>query len=420
MKKEKSTMGILLAGMFLMALILGGCSSNDEPNELPNERYDIELTPETKAAATDLVDFYINFTKDAVSYVDANPNNRDKNIVVSPLSTYLALSMLANSSDEETAKEISDYLGVGDIKSLNELSLTLLRELPLVDRQSKMAIANSYWIDGTRSYSSDISNILTKFYMASMFKEDFKQGATVDKINRWCSDNTNGRIPKIIDEISPEVEAMLINALYYKSSWADSPFKAEDTEKDKFFGLNGTSDVEMMCSKESKRDFYRDENFEAFTLTFGNKAFSYQVVLPAEGLSPEDSNKLLTPEQWKRFGLESVSCNLTIYMPKYKNESKISLDDVFKSRGLNFCDDISFNLLNPVESGNIRFKQSTFLEINEDGAEAAAVTNNDVTMAPPILEPNGTYSVKLNRPFYFRIYERSTGACLLSGRISDL
>lgn len=213
---------------------------------------------------------------------------------------------------------------------------------------------------------------------------------------------------------------LLINALYYKGSWAGSPFKADDTEKDKFFGLNGMRDVDMMCAKESRRDFYRDENFEAFTLTFGNKAFSFQVALPAEGLSPEDSNKLLTPELWKKIGPESVSCNLTIYMPKFKNESKISLDGVFKTRGLNFCDDISFNLMNPVENGNIHFMQSTFLEINEDGAEAAAVTNNDITMAPPILEPNGTYSVKVNRPFYFRIYERSTGACLLSGRISDL
>lgn len=413
--------GGILVTLFLMVSVLNACSSSDEPKIEPNSRYDIPMSWETLESARNLINFYYEFTSDAVSYIDDDPHISDKNVVVSPLSAYWALSMFANSADVETSKKIMEYLGVKDTSKLNELASILIEELPKVDNQSNVTIANSVWINKNYSLMPSFSHILTQDYKASIYTEDFMLHSTVDKINQWCSERTNGLIPKVLDEISPEKILILVNALYYKGAWKSSPFSEKDTEKGEFHGFNGVSLVDMMYSPEALRNFYRDGNFEYFSLEFGNGAYHMDIVVPSEDLSREAANKLLTYNQWKNFSEKSVECNLTIYMPKFAKKCKVSLNGIFHHKGIEIFDNAILNQVQPVSDAESIFQQYSALEINESGAEIAAVTVDEwYSSDGEELEPGGSYTVRMDRPFYFRIAERSTGACILSGRIADL
>lgn len=398
-----------------------GCSSDNDPNNViePNQRVDITLTGKTKAAADNLTGFYADFTADAVEYVDNDESITDKNVIVSPLSAYMALAMLANGVDNVATEDIMAYLGVTDKDALNDLSLSLLTELPKADNQSVMALANSAWVTNSHGFTSDFSSLLTKNYKASLFTEDFSLKSTVDKINKWSSDNTNGMIPKIMNEITPGKLFFLINAMYYKGIWANSPFSSEDTHKGDFHGMMSSTKVDMMQSRERNRGFYRDDNFEAFSLGFGNGAFILKIALPAENLNAGDATRLLTKEQWDRFSTEGVECKLTIIMPKFKVERNLHMNSILESGGLKGLDYMDFSLLNPSDNGSAMIEQFTAFEVDEKGAKAAAVTVVGGETAAPI-SPSESYTVRVDRPFYFQLYERSTGAVLLSGRIADL
>jgi len=408
-------------GIIAGSMAFYSCSSDGEVVEpiVPNERKPIELDGETRAAAASLKDFYVGFTADATEYVDGDDMFKSKNVVVSPLSAYMVLAVMANGVDEDMSEEIVRYLGTDNLSALNSLASTLLDKLPVADNQTDMKLVNSVWVNKLK-LNPGYAGLIGKDYLAEINYEDFSGNTkkVLKKINKWCSEKTNGLIPKMYDDLDPSCMAIILNAMYFKGLWEEETFLTENTGKDVFHGSKGDSEVDMMYAYSKHRLYAADDNFDLFFLPFGNGSFSLMVLLPNENLSLEEANSMLTPEMLTRLRDGLVDCNLSVYLPRFKVENKLPLNDIFGLGNLNVDRPLMFNMFEPKQSGLVNFKQAAVLEIDEAGVKAAAVTGGEIDTAAPVA--GGSYSVKVDRPFYFFLQENSTGACLLSGRIADL
>ncbi len=416
---ENLTMACLLSlGMSLFT----ACSSDDSGGVVPNDRKDIELVGATRSAANDLKDFYVGFTGDVAKYVDENPD-LSGSFVVSPLSVSMLLSMVANGVEEDVQQEIAGYLGTNDIDALNSLASTLLAELPKVDNQTEVKLANSIWVNNRFKLHDDFSSLLSGGYGAQVNYEDiYGNPAKVAKnIGGWCAKQTNGLIPEMVDGISSDVYAVILNAVYFKGLWKEGTFLEENTKERPFYGTGETKDVKMMHSASAPRSYYKDDYFEMFYLPFGNSAYSLMVVLPNENLSLDKANAMLTPEFVSDFKQKMVRCNLTVELPKFKVNNNLGLNEILQASGLlKVTNDLRLDMFEPAQRGEIRFYQGGAFRIDEKGVKAAAVTSGTIMdeMAPIL--PEGSYTVTVDHPFYFFLTECSTQACLLSGRITDI
>ncbi|MDE6096666.1 MAG: hypothetical protein K2G52_10805 [Muribaculaceae bacterium] len=414
---------ILTFGTMLL-MIASGCTSGNEPGEIiPNDRVDIVLDGATRSAAENLKSFYVDFTTDAIGHVDSDSDISGKNVVVSPLSASMVLAMVANGVEGDISKEIANYLGVADVEAVNSLANILLKELPKADNQTDLSLANSIWVNRPYELTSEFASRMMSEYLADLRNEDFSgdNARAVKNINKWCSDNTGGMITNMIEKLSPSSLALLLNTLYFKGIWKDKAFLVENTEKMSFHGAGGTKDVDMMFSYHTDRKYASDDSFDAFYLDFGNSAFSFMVVLPKETLSLTDANRLLTAAEFTKLEEEAVKCRLAVYLPRFKVETGLDVSDVLASVKLpDIKDNLSFDMFEPACEGVVLFRQSARLEIDENGAKAASVSTGEIKITSPEIVPGETYTVKVDRPFYFFLKEKSTGACLLSGRIADL
>ncbi len=420
MKKRIIYVGFV--SFLLGSASLYSCTSDgngDNQPKIREDRKEIVLTGATRATADDLKDFYFRFTLDAARFLKSETSD---NVVVSPLSASIVLSMLANGVENQTSTDILTYLGTNDIQSLNQLGSTLLTALPNADKLTDMALANSVWVNKEMvSLTSDFSSIIKGVYGAEIRNECFKTDneKVIDAINRWGAEHTKGHIHRYLDNLAHDSYAILLNALYLKAPWDGKLFRAEDTRQGVFHGSRGDSDVEMMYTNFNgeRHSYAYDDNFEMFSIPLGNSAFSMQIILPRGIIPIEDAIDKLTED-----GLDKLNRThdyvLEVRIPKFKTENKYTLDEMLSATGLSSLFSPTFTMFENKVPGAVIFKQATSFGIDEEGAEIAAISSGELITTD--LPARGTYEITLDRPFFFFINEYSTGACLLSGLIADL
>lgn len=180
--------------------LFSSCGDSVDDGEVP----EIYLDAETRSAAENLGKFYIEFTKMAARY--AFEEEITRNIIVSPLSAALHISMVANATDELKRKEILDLLGVDDLKSLNNLSSQLMSQLPTVDKKVRCSLANSAWINSAHNsvIHDGYRNILEKAYLASINNINFKTDNIVQRINDWIYTKSDKHFSDYFTDVDPE------------------------------------------------------------------------------------------------------------------------------------------------------------------------------------------------------------------------
>lgn len=317
---------------------------------------------------------------------------------------------------------ICRYLGTDDLDGLNTLASQLLTELPAVDNETKLSLANAIWVNDKFHLSSAFTSAMAATYDPAIEYGDFvSNGAGVkDDIFKWCEKETNGLIRQLDLEIYPETMAVLLNAMYFKGMWNRNPFDSKNTRKADFHGPEGTKSVDMMDSGEIKAESGWTNGFTAFRLYFGNGAYSYTVLLPDEGMTLERSLAALTPEVMKEIEILAPH-TVILQMPKMKVERELSLSDVFDGTDMEVLNrSAHFTMFEPKQPGLMTIKQSATFSVDETGAEGAAVTfaNFDYA-AGPDYKPT-VQTITVDRPFFFFINEVSTGACILSGRVAEV
>ena len=403
-----------------MALAMGACSSDNEPGEEPTvtidpvEEVEFELTAAEKAAASRALGFQADFFR----AVNAMPDNAGKNVVVSPLSAQVLLSILANTAGQQQAAEIMAALDCNDMDAINSLAVKYQSALPMVDNAVKMTLANSMWYNNRYTVNPEPASRLGEVFGIEPVAADFNDGKAVsDKINRWAADKTNNLIREIMQpaQIRPDLLAVMANALYFSGAWAN-PFDAAKTEKEEFAAVDGQATVDMM-KNDGMQHVMTGEAYSAVKMELGASGKFYALfVLPAEGTDINDFVETFDARTATPFKDDAV----TFWLPKFKFEtSDIYLNQPFAHLGmtsLNSLVETDFFMEKPEAYFDVF--QKSVISFEEKGAEGAAITWNTMCLATgdPVDAPPHPV-VKLNRPFLFFINEASTDACIFAGKM---
>ena len=403
-----------------VALAMGACSSDNEPGEEPTvtidpvEEVEFELTAAEKAAASRALGFQTDFFR----AVNALPENAGKNVVVSPLSAQVLLSIMANTAGQQQADEIMAALDCNDMDAINSLAVKYQSALPMIDDAVKMTLANSMWYNNRYTVNPEPASRLGEVFGIEPVASDFNDGKKVsDEINRWAADKTNNLIREIMlpAQIRPDLLAVAANALYFSGEWAN-PFDADNTEKEAFAAVDGQATVDMM-KNDGMQHVMTGEAYSAVKMELGASGKFYALfVLPAEGTDINDFVETFDARTATPFKDDAV----TFWLPKFKFEtSDIYLNQPFAHLGMNSLNSLvetDFFMEKPEAYFDVF--QKSVISFEEKGAEGAAITWNRMCMATgdPVDAPPHPV-VKLNRPFLFFINEASTDACIFAGKM---
>ena len=206
----------------------------------------------------------------------------ESDYIISPLSMQFLLGMILNGTAGTTADEICTVLGygAGETGQVNEYCLAMLEQLPKMDKKTTLIIAGAIFVDKGYDLLSDYKKAVQKYYCSTVENLDFSEvKKSTDYINKWCSDHTNGLVPKVLDRVSPDMLAYLLNALYFKSEWSSS-FNKAATAKERFAQADGSKGTVSMMKQEHSFPYTENDCFQAVRLPYGNGAFSMTVLLP--------------------------------------------------------------------------------------------------------------------------------------------
>ncbi len=413
---------LLIALMFTGYIALGSsCEKNDnEEVENPKERTTIALT----RSQTLLVG---SGNALATNLMKLITSDNEGSFIFSPLSVGYALAMVNNGAKGETEKQIRDVIGFGDnsASDVNEFYKYLTQSLLGVDNTVKMNIANAQVFntsigDGAK-YKKSYKSALTNYYDALFEGYDFikDNGKALSAINSWASKQTEGMINPLLEELSPDSATLLMNAIYFKGSWADK-FNASNTRKEQFTMAGGKKiEVEMM-NQTSNVSYRAMKGYKVISKPYGNGAFKMTFILPNEGISTAELVKDFDRSTWEVLTKDTGEREVKIKIPKFETTFKLELNDYLKSLGMtdaflgskadfsNMSDELSLYIS--------KIFQKARIKVEEKGTEAAAVTVIDMKVTSALPSPSEPPTFYATRPFLYAISEISTGAILFMGQ----
>ncbi|MBP5591358.1 serpin family protein [bacterium] len=354
-----------------------------------------------------------------------------RNMMISPLSISIAMAMVTNGASDENLDEMKEVLGFGEMElgSVNEQFMQLIASLVEADKDMVLEIADSVWMDDVFApdVKQDFIDVLKEFYDAAFFTEDFQDETTAGKINSWVSEKTHEKIDKIIDQIAPNTIMYLINAIYFKAAWTTS-FDKESTYEGVFMlsdGSEGKADYMGFSYDQKVPEFFSyssdwgDENgYSVVRIPYGRGVFAFYGIVPNPDnkTNIDDFIEKIAEDGFDSYISQLEERDFHVQLPKFKFAYDKSLVDVFKSLGMEkaFEEGALMNIAGEPHAPFISdIYHKTFVEVNEAGTEAAAVT---VVEVGENAMPSGFYA---NRPFVFVIRDDRTGSVLFIGKVEN-
>ncbi len=404
---------IILSGLAI--LLLAVCCSKvneEEPNLTPKN---ITLTAVAPVAIQSSNEFGIElFTRVAES--------ENKNLMLSPLSASTALTMLLNGCGGDTYSQLQGtlkYPAEMSISEINETYKSLVGQLLTVDPRVQLALANTIFYRNGFNVKPPFLAIMNDDYKATVKALDFAAPTALTTINKWASDNTKGKIPEVLNEISEDAVMFIMNALYFNGDWSYQ-FDKSMTQELPFHPDGGSvTDVPTMKGEVGAK-FAGGEGFRAIEMPYGQTNFTMVVIVPDESLSA--FYPAFTHETWDQIttdldGVDEFG-SIVVLMPKFKFSYEKILDDQLKSMGM-IDAFIEFQANLEGISDQLIFvsfvKQNTFVEVDEEGTEAAAVTTIGVELVS--VGPQHPQQFIIDKSFVFAIRERTTNTLLFIGQV---
>lgn len=402
------TLVSLIVSSFLLTSCAGILTSCTEP-EVHTPAGDIPLKVGMEKKVIQDNDFSFDLLRQTIAH------NEEPNVFISPLSMSIALGMVRNGADGATLQEIEQALRLGGMSNdeINEYYKIMREGLLSVDPKTKLNIANSIWYRTGFPVKSDFLTINKNYFNAEVRALDFTAPGAVDIINSWCANATNDLIKKPLDRISADAMLYLINAIYFKGIWVKQ-FDSKKTYKTDFLAENGLrTQVDMMMQKDTFL-YAEDEKAQYLDMPYGNKAFSMTVLLPKDGVTTGQLLEDLTADKFSGLYQSMQRQEVNVYFPKFKMENKYEMKDPMRALGMQlaFADEADFSPISDIRLLISRIIHSTYVEVDEVGTEAAAVT---IVEFETTSMPSTPFFVA-NKPFIFLIREKSTGVILFAGK----
>ena len=349
----------------------------------------------------------------------AQANRAGDNLFLSPLSASMALAMTMNGAAGETWNQMRDVLGFGNLaeEEINASYESLLELIIGLDPAVETAIGNSVWTRQGFPVHSDFLNSVRESFDAEVAELDFANPAASVRINEWVKAATNGRIEGIVPAVIPSKVVMyLINAIYFKGSWTFR-FDSSETRPEPFYLDDGSTRTVPLMSLRGELPYQDNSRFQAVDLPYGGRAFSMTLLLPLQGLSVDSLAATLDAAAWEDIADGFHDRDVQLFLPRFRMAYERTLNDDLTALGMvDAFDDLraDFTRMSPVDGLFIsRVKQKSWVDVNEEGTEAAAATK--VSMAVVSSGP----VVRADRPFLFFIRERLSGTILFAGKVAS-
>ena len=344
------------------------------------------------------------------SHVNA-VSGADENVVTSPYSAAVCLSMLAEGAGGQTRAEFDSALGgiMFKAEDLGSNDTVVVKS------------ANSIWIDDNFSIRNSYVDLLQNDFDAFITTQRFSDPATVKAINNWCLEHTEGKIGDMIDRLTPDMVMVLVNALYFNAPWADA-FDSELTSENVFHGKSKSGKVSMM-HRTGQYNYAQVHGAQVIQLPYEGGRYSMFVALPPAGA---DLDKLIPQITEGAFNsaIEMMRPRkVKLSLPRFKVETSMLLNKALQDMGIRTAFTPAADFHGIAEMGPLvldQVKQKCYVEVAEKGAEAAAVTVAQIRLTAVRVDPEDMAVMTVDRPFVFMITDGYTGNILFAGKIVNL
>lgn len=347
-------------------------------------------------------------------------STNSQNILISPTSVAIALAMAYNGAGGETQQVMAKTLelqgiSLQEVNSANAALTTTLQNLDDI----QLNIANSLWARQDYLLKPDFIQRNQGFYAAQIANLNFSDPNALATINNWVKQSTSGRSDRIVDRINSDEVLFLLNAIYFKGQWTNE-FDKQKTRKYPFYLASGGQKQHPMMSQSGKYRYYENEKFQAVNLPYGNDGrLSLYVFLPRQNSNLSAFYQDLNAENWDKWVTQFSDRQGAIRLPRFKVESDFTLNDTLKALGMGVAFEEGANFSDMGENLALsEVKQKTFVEVSEEGTEAAATTSVGVELiaAKPQKQP---FQMIVERPFFYAIRDNQTSTVLFMGSIQE-
>ena len=434
---------IFLLAVVVLSGAMVSCSSSEDDVDLGEAKtvvnmistpQPIQLTPEQQDFANDNNRFTLNFLKTV-----NDGDQSGQSFIYSPLSITYVLGMVNDAATGQTEKELEQTLGFheGGIQAVNDYCKKLIDGLPKVDISVTLNIANAIFVNkNIAKLKPQFEQDMQTYYDAKAEALDFTASSTLDHINGWCDEKTNGMIQKILDEVEPNMVTYLLNAIYFKADWA-SKFDQKYTKNESFTKEKGEGSTKLPMMRQNVLIKYlKNDTYSAIEMPYGNGYWKMTVMLPEEGKTTDDIiNRLANCGFLEGHGFCGTmgdnysSYEVDLKLPRFETSSDTDLVPgkligLMQKMGIHLAFDREFAEIPNMCEGPIyinMMRQKARIKVNEEGSEAAAVTiaGGMYTSGIGSIEyPKATFHA--NRPFVYVISELRTGIILFVGKFSGM
>lgn len=345
----------------------------------------------------------------------------DANVFISPFSVSTVLQMIDNGAAGATKQEMervlhTDGWSAGDLNAACEgLNQSLNSQTNVT-----LELANAIWYKQGISLKPAFASANREFFQAELAGVDFNNPQSAQTINDWADRSTHGKIPQVVQwPFDPATRVILANAIYFKGKW-ERPFDPQETKPHAFQLAGGGEKQAPTMWQHGHFEYQSGDGFQAVRLPYAGRRLWMEVFLPDAGSNPakllarfsdrSDRNKMLEGF----FGRDG-----TLALPRFKLEYNIRLNQSLQALGLKRAfADADFSAMSDEPLVLSEVKQKSYVEVNEEGTEAAAVTVGIVT-ATAVLRPQPPFEMIVDRPFLFVIQDHQTQSILFMGVVAD-
>lgn len=360
----------------------------------------------------------------AVNFFRAVAARQEGDVLVSPYSALDALGMVFVGARGKTAEELAATLEFAGPRPGESVAMLkrLRQRMLLRARSSKidLHIANRLWGREEYRFRPEYLRALDKLFDSLPESVNFRAPeATAQRINKWAQEATAGKIVNVVapGDFTEHTRVVLTNAVYFKSTWK-TPFLRSRTKSGVFKSPQGDADVQYMQQRITC-DYFETDALQLAALDYTSSSFSAVFLLPREGVTIEQFESAIQPEPLCGWIASCRSREVDVKLPKFRIEARLSLSSALRDMGANSVFDTANANFSGIASDPLAIdevRQSTFIKVNEDGTEVAAVTSKSGFGGSAF--QNQAVNFHLDRPFWFLIRDNESGTILFMGRVT--
>ncbi|XP_005076191.1 neuroserpin [Mesocricetus auratus] len=361
-------------------------------------------------------------------YNHLRATGEDENILFSPLSIALAMGVMELGAQGSTLKEIRHSMGYDGLKTGEEFSFLkdFSNMVSAEESHYVMKIANSLFVQNGFHINDDFLQMMKKYFNAEVSHVDFSQNVAVaNYINKWVENHTNSLLKDLVSprDFDAVTHLALINAVYFKGNWK-SQFRPENTRTFSFT-KDDESEVQIPMMYQQGEFYYGEFSdgsneaggiYQVLEIPYEGEEISMMLVLSRQEVPLATLEPLLKAQLIEEWTNSVKKQKVEVYLPRFTVEQEIDLKDIFKALGVNeiFIKDANLTAMSDKKELFLsKVVHKSFIEVNEEGSEAAAASGLIAISRMAVLYPQ----VIVDHPFFFLIKNRKTGTILFMGRV---